>query len=192
MPTGEVAGIMLISGSTVFGLGAAIGVPKVFTEGDPKVRLRMLEDRLGVWRIAQPFYGLGPIITSVGAGYLTAAQPTGGWARTVFATACVALVIGALTWAWSVYLRATRISEFAFGTLPGWPFTTYVLLTVGGIGLLSVGLLAGGFPLWLGLLTLGGDVLFLGIYVRFKDIPPYVFYLLLTMVGVVVLAQGTS
>jgi hypothetical protein len=190
--TDQVAGILLISGSTAFGIGAAIGVPNVFTERDPKARLRMLEDRRGIWRVAQPFYGLGPIIASVGAGYLAAAAPTGGWTRTVLAAASVTLVIGALTWAWSVYLRATRISEFAFGTLPGWPFTTYVVLTIGGLGLLSIGLLAGGFPVWLGLLTLGADILFLGIYVRFKDIPPFVFYLLLMLVGVVVLARATG
>ena len=110
-----------------------------------------------------------------------------GWARALLAAASVALVIGALTWSWSVYLRATRISEFAFRTLPAWPFTTYVLLTIGGLGLLSIGLLGDGFPVWLGLLTLGADIVFLGIYVRFKDIPPFVFYLLLTLVGVVVL-----
>jgi len=181
------AGILLIIGSSAFGLGAAVGVPQVFTERDPQVRHRMLKEHVGIWRIAQPFYGLGPVIASAGAGYLAADAPTGGWTRTVFAAACLALVIGGLTWAWSVYVRATRISEFAFGTLPGWPFATYVLLTIGGLGLLSIGLLAGGFPVWLGWLNLGADILFLGVYVRFKDIPPFVFYLLLTLVGVVVL-----
>jgi hypothetical protein len=91
------------------------------------------------------------------------------------------------SWAWSVYLRATRVSEFAFGTLPRWPFTTYVLLTIGGLGLLGVGLLASGYPGWLDWLTLAVDILFLGIYLRFEDIPPFVFYLLLTLVGAVML-----
>ncbi len=126
MQTDLGAGILLIIGSSAFGLGAAVGVPQVFTERDPQVRHRMLKEHLGIWRIAQPFYGLGPVIASAGAGYLAADAPTGGWTRTVFAAACLALVIGGLTWAWSVYVRATRISEFAFGTLPGWPFATYV------------------------------------------------------------------
>jgi hypothetical protein len=34
----------------------------------------------------------------------------------------------------------------AFGTLPGWPFATYLLLTIGGLALLGVGLLAARFP----------------------------------------------
>lgn len=187
MHADQVAGILLIVGSSVFGLGAAIGVPQVFTERDPQTRHRMLRERLTIWRLAQPFYGLGPIIASAGVGYLAGAAHTGGWTRTLFAAACLALGIGALTWSWSVYLRATRISEFAFGTLPGWPFATYVLLTIGGLGLLGIGLLAGSLPVWLGWLTLGADILFLGIYVRFRDIPPFAFYLVLALVGVVVL-----
>jgi hypothetical protein len=103
-----------------------------------------------------------------------------------FAAACLALVVGALAWAWSLYLRGIRVSEFAFGTLPGWPFATYVLLTIGGLALLGVGLLAGRFPVWLGWLTLGADIVFLAGYLWFKDIPPFVFYLLFLLVGLVV------
>jgi hypothetical protein len=91
-----------------------------------------------------------------------------------------------LPWAWSLYLRGTRIREFAFGTLPGWPFATYVLLTIGGLALLGIGLLNGGFPAWLGWFTLGADLVFLTGYLRFEDIPPFVFYLLLLLVGLVV------
>jgi hypothetical protein len=60
------------------------------------------------------------------------------------------------------------------------------MLTIGGLALLGVGLLAGRFPLWLGWLTLGTDVVFLAGYLWFKDIPPFVFYLLLLLVGLVV------
>jgi len=105
----------------------------------------------------------------------------------VLAAACAALAIGALAWEWSLYLRGTHVSEFAFGTLPGWPFATYVLLTIGGIALLALGLLIGDSPSWLGWTTLGADVVFLAGYLRFKDIPPFVFYLLLVLVGLAVL-----
>ncbi len=60
------------------------------------------------------------------------------------------------------------------------------MLTIGGLALLGVGLLIGDFPVWLGWLTIGADVLFLAGYLRFKDIPPFIFYLLLLLVGVVV------
>jgi hypothetical protein len=59
-----------------------------------------------------------------------------------------------------------------------------VLLTIGGLALLGAGLLAGRFPAWLGRLTLGADLIFLAGYLWLKDIPPFVFYLLL-LAGVV-------
>ena len=62
--------------------------------------------------------------------------------------------------------------------MPGWPFATYVLLTIGGLALLGAGLLAGGFPAWLGWLTLIADLIFLAGYPWFKDLPSIVFYLL--------------
>jgi hypothetical protein len=49
--------------------------------------------------------------------------------------------------------------------------------------LLGAGLLAGGFPAWLGWLTLIADLIFLAGYLWFKDLPPFVFYLLLLLVG---------
>jgi hypothetical protein len=183
--TGEhTPGLLLIVGSVIFGAGAAVGVPRVFTEPDPQARLRLLTDHLGMWRTAQPLYGLGPIIAAAGVGYLATAAPTRA-TRATFAAACLALAVGALAWAWSVYLRGTRVAEFAFGTLPGWPFATYVLLTIGGLALLGAGLLAGRFPAWLGWLTLGADLSFLVGYLCFRDIPPFVFYLLLLLVGAV-------
>jgi hypothetical protein len=133
--------------------------------------------------MAQPLYGLGPIIAAAGVGYLAADAPDQG-TRTIFTVACLELAIGALAWAWLLYLRGTRIPAFAFGTLAGWPFATYVLLTIGGLALLAIDLLSGNSPGWLGWLTLGADVVVLAGYLWFKDIPPFVFYLLL--VGLVV------
>ncbi len=59
--TAQAAGALLIIGSVVFLVGAAVGVPRVFTERDPQACLRMLEEGLRIWRLAQPLYGLGPL-----------------------------------------------------------------------------------------------------------------------------------
>jgi hypothetical protein len=59
-----------------------------------------------------------------------------------------------------------------------------VLLTIARIALLAFGLLIGDFRSWIGWVTVGADAVFLAGYLRFKDIPPFVFYLLLTLVGV--------
>jgi hypothetical protein len=101
---GSTAGALLIIGSLVFDVGAAIGVPSVFTERDAAERLRMLERRAGSWRLAQPLYGLGSIIAAVGVGFLAADSSQPG-TSIVFAIASFVLIIGALPWVWSLYLR---------------------------------------------------------------------------------------
>lgn len=182
MDTDRIAGVLLIVGSAIFLAGAAVGVPKVFTVREPRARLRLLQQHPVRWRAAQPLYGLGPLTTAVGTGFL-AAGAAGAGTGTAFWAACLALAIGALAWSRSLYLRGTRISEFAFGTLPGWPFATYVLLTIAGLALLGIALVTGGYPAWLGWFTIGAGIVFLIGYLRFKDIPPFVFYLLLILDG---------
>ena len=181
----RIGGVLLIVGSVVFFVGAAIGVPGVFTQTDPQARLRMLTERRRAWQVAQPLYGLGPGIATAGVGVLAAS--CGGGAAAALAASCGMFAVGALAWWWSLFLRGTRVSDFAFGALPSWPFATYVLLTIAGIALLGLGLLTGEFPTWLGWVTLAADVVFLVGYLRFRDIPPFVFYVLLTVVGVAVL-----
>jgi len=176
----------MIIGSLIFGTGAQVGVPKVFTERDPNTRLRLLEQGLTAWRVAQPLYGVGPMVVAMAVGYLAATTPSAS-SRIVLAAASVALVVGVLAWSWSLFLRSTRISDFAFGRLPGWPFRTYVLLTIGGLILLGVDFLIEGLPIWLGWLIIGASIVFLAAYLRFSDIPPFVFYVLLLVAGVALL-----
>jgi len=180
----QIAGVLFIAGSTIFIFGAGIGVPRIWTEPDPHARLRILEERRTMWRIAQPFYGLGAIVAGAGAGYL-AVDATSRATQSLFSVACVAMIVGALAWCWSLYLRGTRVEDFVFGRQPAWPFLTYVLLTIAGMALLGAGLLTGGFPTWLALRVLFADLAILGAYIGYKDIPPFVFYLLLLVVGIV-------
>lgn len=179
------AGLLLIVGAVVFLAGAAIGVPRVFTEGDPNARLEMLENHAPLWRAAQPLYGLGALIAACGVGIL-AADRSDGWAKAVLWLSFATMASAAVAWCWSLYLRGTRIRDFALGSLPAWPFRTYVALTIAGLALLGVVLLAD-FPAWLGWLAIGADVLFLAGYLRFGDIPPFVFYVVLLVIGVVLI-----
>ena len=169
---------LVLAGSAIFLVGAAIGVPRVFTEPDRAARLRMLEDRIALWRSAQPLYAIGPLVVAVGVGFLAVgADETSG--RVWLALSCLLLLAGALCWSWSVYLRFRHVREFALGELPGWPFASYVWLTLAGLAALGIGLLVAGLPGWSGWLTLSGCLGFLVGYVRFGDIPPFVFYVLL-------------
>jgi hypothetical protein len=177
------ASTLVVAGSAIFCLGAGVGVPRVFTEPDPAKKLRMLEERLVLWRIAQPFYAVGPLMAAVGVGVLGGSVDATS-ERSWLALSCLLLLAGALCWSWSVYMRFRDFRAFALGGLPGWPFATYVWLTLAGLAALGTGLLVAGFPSWTGWLTLSACLVFLAGYVRFGDIPPFVFYILLPVVAI--------
>lgn len=181
---GAATAVTLVAvGSGIFGVGAAVGVPRVFTEPDPEKKLRMLEDRLAQWRVAQPLYAAGPLVVGVGVGFLAASVDVRS-DRAWLALSSLFLLVGALCWSWSVFLRFRHVREFALGGLPGWPFATYVWMTLAGLAALGTGLLIAGFPGWAGWVTLSACLAFLIVYVRFRDIPPFVFYILLPVVSI--------
>lgn len=176
------AGVLLLSGAALFFVGAAIGVPRVFTEPDPDEKARLLAGREVAWRISQPLYALGALVAAAAVGAVAAEHDA-----TLLAVSCALLLVGALAWSVSVYRRALHPRDFALGRLSAWPYVTYVWLTFAGLALLGSGILTGIGPDWLGWLVLAGDALFVAAYLRFRDIPPFVFYVLLAVVGVVVL-----
>ena len=143
----------------------------------------MLTEGLTAWRVAQPLYALGPLMTAAGVGFL-AADASSSRVQVLLVGASALLAIGTLAWTWSVFLRATRVTDFAYGKLPRWPFATYVFLTIAGLFVLAAGLLSGPFPAWVAWVTLAADLLFLIGYLRFGDLPPFVSYLLFLLVGV--------
>jgi hypothetical protein len=185
----RMAGTLLILGASIFMVGAAVGVPRVFTTPDPQARLRLLEQQAARWRFAQPLYAGGPVIAAVGVG-IASTDMTDTAAEVMGFIAAVTLLVGAATWSYSCYLRAQHPADFALGKLRAWPFTTYAVLTIFGLAFLGSALLAADYPDWLGWLVLIADMAFLAIYAATKDLPPFVFYLLLIVVGVVLIAQS--
>jgi hypothetical protein len=176
------ATIVVLVGSALFLVGAGVAVPRVFTESDRVRRLHMLETDLVRWRVGQPLYAAGALVAAVGVGVL-AASAASGPGRAALAASGVLLLVGALCWSWSVYQRFRNVRAFALGDLPGWPFAWYVRLTLAGLGLLGGGLLLAGFPAWTGWVAVAGAGGFLVAYVRFGDLPPFVFYVLLAAVS---------
>ena len=176
------AAVLVLAGSAIFLVGAGIGVPRVFTEPNVAERVRMLDNNLAQWRIAQPLYAIGPLVAAIGIGALSFSVEMGS-GRIWLASSCLLLLAGAICWSWSVFLRFRYVREFALGELPGWSFACYVWLTLAGLATLGIGLVVAVFPGWSGWLTLTGCLVFTVAYVRFGDIPPFVFYTLLPVVS---------
>jgi hypothetical protein len=69
--------------------------------------------------------------------------------------------------------------------MPGWPFRTYVVLTLAGLAGVGAALLIGTAPTWLGWAVLIADLGYVLLYLATDDLPPSVLYVLLLVVGIV-------
>lgn len=165
----------------MFLVGAAIGVPRVFTTADPEERADLLSANVVRWRWAQVPYAAGPLLVAAGIGLAgrDVVWPVG----LVLTLASLILVAGALTWTLSCAARGIHPDHFSRGRLPAWPFRAYVVLTIVGLAMLGVALLLADNFHWAGWLVLALDASFVGLYAATDDFPPFLFYLVLMVVG---------
>lgn len=174
------AGWLVLAGSIVFFAGAAYGVPQVFTMRSPEERLAALTSRADTWRKAQWLYAGGPVLAGLGVLVLTGAWS--GPARLLTGGAGVTLLVGAVLWSVTCARRGRRIEAFARGELPAGPWVGYVWLTLAGLALL--GLASLWYGVWIGFLLLVAAAAFTALFVFTRDIPPFVFYLVLAVFSV--------
>ena len=178
------AGVLMISGSVLFFVGAGVAVPGVFTEPDRDEKLRMLTERGGRGASGSPSTPWGPWsphwvsarsrsrttpppIIAAGVGFThgdrcarldVVAVPARAEPARVRARAAAGLA-----------LRRVRLAH------PRRPAPA------------RPGDLLGDWPAWLGWVVVGADAVFVIGYLRYGDIPPFVFYALLLVVGLAVL-----
>lgn len=174
------AGWIILAGSVVFFAGAAYGVPQVFMTRSPEERLAVLRSRADVWRKAQWLYAAGPV--TAGAGVLVLAAAWTGQAQLLAGASGVALLVGASLWAVTCARRSRRIEEFARGGLPVGPWLGYVWLSLAGLALLGLAGLT--FATWIGAVLLIATGAFTLLFVITRDIPPFLFYLTLSVFAI--------
>lgn len=95
MPSWTVGSSVVVAGSVVFLVGAAIGGPRVFTTVDLQERADLLAADVARWRSAQVLDAAGPLLAAAGVGL--AARDRAWPVDLVLALASLSLVNGALT-----------------------------------------------------------------------------------------------
>jgi hypothetical protein len=184
----KVAAIVVVVGSILFLAAAFSPVSRVFGVRDVDERLAILSAAPTQWQVSQVGFGLGAVVTALGIALLAPAfrGPITG----LLAGAAALLLVGAGFWVWHVWLRAADPPAFVRGDLPHWNFVVYSLLSQVGFALAGVALLRAGLPAWVGWMLIGGMGLFLVLMVVFRDMPPFVYYVLTLIAGVVVYRTG--
>jgi hypothetical protein len=172
-----IAWIILI-GCLLFLFAAFNPASMAFGAPTPEAKLEIIRRYERLWVISQYAFGLGAVVAA--AGYLLLARAGGPQAAYggLLTLVSSGMLAGALLWGINLFMRATDFEGFANGTQPNWPFLTYTLLTLLGLAVWGYVFLQGGFPVWLGWGTLAPAVVLFALLVIFKDMPPFVYYLI--------------
>lgn len=187
----KVSGLVLFIGSVLFAAAAFSPVSQVFGARDIEKKVEILTGAPTQWVISQILFGLGAVVTALGIGFLAAAL-TNATASRLLWLAMSLLLVGAAFWSWHVGLRALDPIAFAQGEFPHWNFAVYSVLTQIGFVLVGIAILKTDLASWSGWMLIIGMSAFFVLMVIFRDMPPFVYYLLTAIVGVVVYQSGSA
>ncbi|MCW5874142.1 MAG: hypothetical protein KIS88_05800 [Anaerolineales bacterium] len=177
MTYSKIAWIMLI-GSSLFLLAAFNPSAMAFAARTPETKLDILNKLPRLWVVSQFGFGFGAILPAI--GYLLLARGPYG-ANTPFpgilTAVSIGMLIGAGLWGINLVQRASDFEGFARGAHANWPFVVYTVLTLVGLAVWGYAYLQGNMPAWIGWGTLGPAVALFVLFIVFKDMPPFVYYL---------------
>lgn len=176
------AGVVLLVGAGLFCAVAFAPASYVFGIPDEAARRAYLQRWQRSWRWGQVPFALGAVVSAVGLLVLGLQLESA-----IITLAGGVAVLASLPWAHHCYLRAFDVEGFLEGRLPSWQFRVYVWGTVVPLAATGLALLAADWPTWSAWLTVASAVTFGAIYLRFRDIPPFTFYVVTAVLGGVAL-----
>jgi len=187
----KASAITIIVGSVLFIAAAFSPISRIFGMPDAGERLEVILAAPNQWLVAQLLFALGSVVTVIGIGLL-AFRTTGHDSSVYLTSSAVLMAVGAVLWSWHVYMRAVDPALFTAGEVPLWLFAGYSLLTMAGLASLGTALLQTALPSWVGWLAIGSAALFLVLALAFRDMPPFVYYLITLIIGVTLYRAAAS
>jgi hypothetical protein len=186
----KLAGIVFILGSALFIIAAFMPITiKVITAPDPQKRMELIVNEHTGWLVVNLLFGVGSILTVIAFALFAAhvqsmAVSSGVKLGAYFAAAAAGF--GAVLWVIIVYNRAALPAQEVAANLGinSWMFPVYTLLTQLSLIVVGLVLLQSDFPAWQGWGMSGLAVLSLVAFLVFKDMPPFVHYVLLLIMGI--------
>ena len=186
MENNQITSLLLILGTVLIYTGFGAFPPRIYTEKNVQEKLNMLAAQPRRWILSQSFVIMGGIATVAGSIVLP----------TLFRESLVALlakigvvgfVLGHVFWIWHVGLRTAQPQKFAMNELPGWLFKIYSIPTLSALAVFGVAFWLHGTHRVLGTGLFFGALLVLGLFLKFKDMPPFVYYAMTLAIGLTLL-----
>lgn len=182
------AGAVITAACVCWGVGISL-VGSVHTVKDSATRLELLEKHERLWVLGQFLAAAGTAAAPVGFVRLAqqfrsspAAVPE--VTRNLATVAAGMLSAGSPLFTVALADRAAHIRKFAFREGANWPFLTYAGLQTAGVGTLGAALQSSPLKGPAAFSSAASAPLFAAILVHYKDIPPFIFYLLELAVGI--------
>jgi len=186
MDTSQSTSVLLILGTVLIYIGFGAFPWRIYTEKSVQEKLNLLAAHPRLWIVTQSFVFLGSL--TVLAGTIQLIPIMRGSPGTFLSTiGVVGFVAGHVFWIWHVGLRAVRPEAFANNELPGGLFGIYSIFTL-------LALMGFGAAFWLqgrhrlpGIGIFLGALLTLGLFLKFKDMLPAVYYAMTLAIGLALL-----
>ena len=184
----QLAGVLLITGSLIFWLGAALPTWRVYVTTAPDVRAQLITDNRSYWVLSHVCFLAGVVTVAIGLGVFTSTIETSN-ARSLAIIGLVAITLASAVWAYIVLaFRLTMpVEEYVRTTAGAWTFPAYTLLTLGAFILYGVVLLSTDYAAWVGITTIGLSSLILVAFIIQKDAIPGMFYIVTLIMGIALL-----
>lgn len=182
------AGAVITAACTCWFAGISM-VGNVHAVKDAATRLDMLERDRRFWVLGQILAAAGTAAAPAGfarfAAQLRSAPASDAHAgKDLAALSAAAMLAGSPLFVAALASRAADIRRFAYREGPGWPFLSYAGLQTAGVGAAGAALLLTPLKGPAAVASVASVPLFTAILSRYRDIPPFVFYLLELAVGV--------
>lgn len=181
-----ITAFLLILGSTLTNAGFGAFPWRIYTEKDVQEKLNLLAAHPRLWILTQTFVLLGAIASVAGSIFLIPFLGE-GLGTLLVKIGVLGFGLGHIPWIWHVWLRTTRPQKFAKGELPGRLFGIYSLLVLPALACFGASFWLQGIHRVMGAAIFLVAILTLGLFLKFKDMLPFVYYAMTLAIGLTLL-----
>lgn len=188
----RIAAPLIVFGSVLFFCAAFAPLSYQAFTGTRESQAEAITAAPRSWLIINILFLVGAVLAAAGvalhARSLAASAPNSMLRAAAWVGAGL-VAVGVLPWVAVVVRRIVTPSSHWAGVSDNlsWLFAAYVVLTLVGLMAYGYALSLAGFPAWLAWGTTGLAALALAGYFVFGDMPPFVFYIITLVIGLVLL-----